>query len=134
MSETANSGPEYRRILAELLTKFDGQTYKVGDTLPSLPQLELEYHASRGKIRHALTELRILGLIETEHGVGTRVVALNDDRRGTPEADQRIVDLIGETQDSFQQLAERVARIERALQLPPDPTIAPTEPEDPATR
>ena len=49
--------------------------YRVGDRLPTEPQLSIRFGVSRGTIREALKSLVSLGLLESRQGSGTYVMA-----------------------------------------------------------
>ncbi|GIH97222.1 FadR/GntR family transcriptional regulator [Planobispora siamensis] len=48
--------------------------YPPGAYLPSERELAAEYGVTRTSLKHALSRLAQLGLVETKHGVGTRVL------------------------------------------------------------
>lgn len=61
-------------LLAEALSsEILGGKYRVGDLLPSEPQLSLHYGVSRHTVRAALQTLQRLGLVSSQQGVGTQV-------------------------------------------------------------
>lgn len=47
--------------------------YKIGDRLPSEPELSLRFGVSRHTVRAALRTLQVLGLVTSQQGVGTIV-------------------------------------------------------------
>ena len=53
--------------------------YRVGDRLPSEPELGAEFGVSRSTVREAVRELMSLGVLEIEHGRGTFVRSLRPD-------------------------------------------------------
>jgi GntR family transcriptional regulator len=65
--------PGYLRIAAELRNRINAGEYRIGDQIPTLPELADEYDVSQTTIRNALTLLRNEGLIETRARAGTRV-------------------------------------------------------------
>lgn len=60
-------------ITDALLTEIQGGRYKLGDLLPSEPELSQRFGVSRHTIRAALRSLQELGLVAGEKGIGTRV-------------------------------------------------------------
>lgn len=71
--------PEYRRMAAELRAAIESGELRPGDALPSEAALVERYGVARGTARHALAELEGAGLVESVHGKGRFVRAL--DRR-----------------------------------------------------
>jgi GntR family transcriptional regulator, transcriptional repressor for pyruvate dehydrogenase complex len=53
--------------------------YRVGDRLPSEPELGIELGVSRSTVREAVRELTSLGVLEIQHGRGTFVRSLRPD-------------------------------------------------------
>ncbi|MBV6305703.1 GntR family transcriptional regulator [Candidimonas humi] len=69
------NAPKYVHV-ADLLAKEISSGYpEVGALLPKESDLIARFNVSRTTIREALKRLSALGLIETIHGVGTRVIA-----------------------------------------------------------
>jgi GntR family transcriptional regulator len=61
-------------LVAEALSsEILGGKYKVGDLLPSEPQLSQHFGVSRHTVRAALRTLHQLGLVSSQQGVGTQV-------------------------------------------------------------
>lgn len=61
-------------LVAEALSsEILGGRYRVGDLLPSEPQLSQRFGVSRHTIRSALQSLQRLGLVSSQQGVGTQV-------------------------------------------------------------
>ena len=77
MADTAmgvGSGRSKHSLLADALSsEITGGKYKVGDLLPSEPQLSLRFGVSRHTVRAALRTLHQLGLVSSQQGVGTQV-------------------------------------------------------------
>jgi DNA-binding FadR family transcriptional regulator len=68
-----------RRSLAEtvvnvLTEKIQSSTYRIGQRLPTEPELMAELGVSRTVVREAMSRLQASGLVETRHGVGTFVL------------------------------------------------------------
>lgn len=68
------AGLSKRQLVADALTSeiLDGK-YRVGDFLPSEPQLSQRFGISRATVRSALQTLQQLGLVSSRQGIGTRV-------------------------------------------------------------
>jgi GntR family transcriptional regulator len=61
-------------LIAEALSgEILGGKYKIGDLLPSEPQLTQRFGVSRHTVRAALRTLQHLGLVSSQQGVGTQV-------------------------------------------------------------
>ena len=60
-------------IADALSSEIQGGRYKVGDLLPSEPELSLRFGVSRHTVRAALRSLHELGLVASQKGVGTHV-------------------------------------------------------------
>jgi DNA-binding GntR family transcriptional regulator len=65
----------YRKIAEDLIGQIRSGRVPVGGVLPGELQLMDAYGASRHTIRHALSQLEELGLVERRRGVGTSVLA-----------------------------------------------------------
>ncbi|WP_051741748.1 winged helix-turn-helix domain-containing protein [Kitasatospora sp. MBT66] len=65
----------YMRIVEELTAEIRTGTYAPGDSIPSEHQLCARFGVARETARRAVATLRERGLIETEWGRGSRVVA-----------------------------------------------------------
>jgi GntR family transcriptional regulator len=62
--------PKYAEIVNALQTRIDGQTYRIGDLLPSEAQLTQEFATSRSTVVRALRFLRQHGWVEGVQGKG----------------------------------------------------------------
>lgn len=60
-------------IVENLIEKIQSNEYKVDEKIPTELELIDQYNVSRSVIREAITELRSLGYVETQHGIGTFV-------------------------------------------------------------
>ncbi|MET3663406.1 GntR family transcriptional regulator [Caulobacter sp. 1776] len=69
------------RLAYELLTRIKGGVFRQGDWLPTEQALLAEFPVSRTVLREAMIVLECLGLIESHHGVGSRVIG------GRPRSD-----------------------------------------------
>lgn len=77
MAEAAGgvaAGLSKHGLVAEALSsEILGGRYKVGDLLPSEPQLSQRFGVSRHTVRAALRTLQQLGLVSSQQGIGTQV-------------------------------------------------------------
>ena len=64
-----------QQIASTIEDKIRSGIYKVGDRLPTEPQLSVRFGVSRGTVREALKSLSSLGLLESRQGSGTYVKA-----------------------------------------------------------
>ncbi|PKQ31198.1 MAG: GntR family transcriptional regulator [Actinobacteria bacterium HGW-Actinobacteria-2] len=62
------------RVSEDLRTELSVGTHEPGTRLPAEAQLAEQFGVSRPTIRAALRELEAMGLVRTQHGVGTFVV------------------------------------------------------------
>jgi GntR family transcriptional regulator len=68
------AGRSKHSLVADALSsEITGGKYKVGDLLPSEPQLTQRFGVSRHTVRAALRTLHQLGLVSSQQGVGTQV-------------------------------------------------------------
>jgi GntR family transcriptional regulator len=72
-SGVAAGVPKHGLVAEALSSEIRGGKYKVGDLLPSEPQLSLRFGVSRHTVRAALRTLQQLGLVSSQQGVGTQV-------------------------------------------------------------
>lgn len=73
-SQVAGSGALKHGLVADALSSdILGGKYKVGDLLPSEPQLSQRFGVSRHTVRAALQTLHGLGLVRSHQGIGTQV-------------------------------------------------------------
>jgi DNA-binding GntR family transcriptional regulator len=76
MAEAAalGAGLTKRGLVAEALSgEITGGRYRIGDLLPSEPQLSQRFGVSRHTVRAALRTLQNLGLVSSQQGVGSMV-------------------------------------------------------------
>ena len=57
-----------------LSSEIQGGTYRIGDRLPSEPELSQRFGVSRHTVRAALRTLNQLGLVSSQQGIGTQVL------------------------------------------------------------
>lgn len=68
------AGLSKQGLVAEALSReILGGKYRIGDLLPSEPQLTRHFGVSRHTVRAALQKLQQLGLVRSQQGVGTQV-------------------------------------------------------------
>ena len=65
----------YQMMYSDLKGKIESSTFKVGDFLPSEPELEKQYNVSRTTVRRAIGLLASDGYITVKQGRGTEVVS-----------------------------------------------------------
>ncbi|MDG4795127.1 winged helix-turn-helix domain-containing protein [Micromonospora sp. WMMD1082] len=70
--------PVYQRIVREFTSRIDSGELKPGDRLPSTSQLAQQYQCAPATVRHALSRLHALGLIQGHQGRGVFVRAAPD--------------------------------------------------------
>ena len=69
-----SSSPVKHRLITDVLSgEIQGGKFKVGDLLPSEPDLSERFGVSRHTVRAALQSLQGLGLVSSRRGVGTAV-------------------------------------------------------------
>jgi GntR family transcriptional repressor for pyruvate dehydrogenase complex len=68
-----------QQVVDALCGKLRSGAYRVGDRLPSEPELGAELGVSRSTVREAVRELTALGVVEIQHGRGTFVRSLRPD-------------------------------------------------------
>ena len=74
MAATRSPRSTKHGLIADALShEITGGKYKVGDWLPSEPELSLHFGVSRHTVRAALRSLQDLGLVASQQGVGTQV-------------------------------------------------------------
>lgn len=71
--------PPYRQIAAELRERIRSGKIPPGRRIPSLVELEQQYHVARDTLRKAVKVLRDEGLVETVPGMGVYVVDQSKD-------------------------------------------------------
>jgi GntR family transcriptional regulator len=71
--ELPTKTPLWQRLADDLRERIESGELAPGDLLPSEAELTTAYDASRPTARRAVAALRAVGLVQTEHGRGTRV-------------------------------------------------------------
>lgn len=80
-------------LTSQLRTDILGGLYPPGSYLPPERELAAQYQVTRTSLKHAFVRLAQVGLVETRHGVGTRV--LDYVRYGGPELLPMLVRTVG---------------------------------------
>lgn len=63
------------RLVDDLSARIRQGVLRPGDRVPTEPELVREFGVSRTVVREAMQRLQAAGLVETQHGVGTFVLA-----------------------------------------------------------
>jgi GntR family transcriptional regulator len=112
--ETNDPRPAYLQVADELRDSIDSGGLKPGERLPSGRDLARRYGVAPMTVSHALDVLRGEGLVEAYQGRGVFVTdhpAAAARSRANGQQDPAVSSL----REDLDQLAERVARIERIL-------------------
>lgn len=73
--------PRYKALAASLIESIRTGQYPVGSLLPTEAELSVRFDVSRHTVRQALQRLQQMRLIESEHGIGSRVIGKASDNR-----------------------------------------------------
>lgn len=65
-----------QQVMEDLTTKIQTGTYQPGEKMPTEPNMMSEYGVSRTVIREAISSLQAAGFVETRHGIGTFICAI----------------------------------------------------------
>jgi DNA-binding GntR family transcriptional regulator len=112
--KTNDPRPAYLQVADDLRASISGGTFKPGERLPSGRDLARRYGVAPMTISHALDVLREEQLVEAYPGRGVFVTD-HPASAGRSRANGRQDPAIGSLREDLDQLAERVARIERIL-------------------
>ena len=110
--KTNDPRPAYLQVADDLRASISGGTFKPGERLPSGRDLARRYGVAPMTISHALDVLRGEQLVEAYPGRGV-FVADHPASGGRNRANGRQDPAISSLREDLDQLAERVARIER---------------------
>jgi DNA-binding GntR family transcriptional regulator len=116
--KTNDPRPAYLQVADDLRASISGGTFKPGERLPSGRDLARRYGVAPMTISHALDVLRQEQLVEAYQGRGVFVTnhsAASGPGRNGGRQDQAI----GSLRADLDELAERVARIERLIAARP---------------
>ena len=111
--DTNDPRPAYVQVADDLRASIASRALKPGDRLPSGRDLARRYGVAPMTISHALGVLREEQLVEAYPGRGVFITDRSASGPGRDEARQDPA--ITSLRDDLDQLAERVARIERIL-------------------
>lgn len=112
--KTNDPRPAYLQVADDLRANISGGTFKPGERLPSGRELARRYGVAPMTISHALDVLRQEQLVEAYQGRGVFVT----DRSVPPGQNQNGAQqdpAIGSLRADLDELAERVARVERMI-------------------
>ena len=112
--ETNDPRPAYLQVADELRDSIDSGGVKPGERLPSGRDLARRYGVAPMTVSHAIDVLRGEGLVEAYQGRGVFVTDYPASAGRSP-ANGRQDPAISSLREDLDQLAERVARIERIL-------------------
>jgi DNA-binding GntR family transcriptional regulator len=112
--KTNDPRPAYLQVADDLRASISGGAFKPGERLPSGRDLARRYGVAPMTISHALDVLRGERLVEAYPGRGV-FVADQSAPAGRSRANGRQDPAISALREDLDQLAERVARIERLL-------------------
>jgi DNA-binding GntR family transcriptional regulator len=113
--------PKYRQIAEALRAQIAAGEFPVGAQLPSIGELREEYDAAKGTVDEALAVLRELGLVETRHGAGSFVIAVQPGESETQQLSEQVASLRAQVAElrkrveADSDLREMVNRIEDNL-------------------
>jgi len=116
--KTNDPRPAYLQVADDLRASISGGTFKPGERLPSGRDLARRYGVAPMTISHALDVLRQEQLVEAYQGRGVFVTnhsASSEPSRNGGQQDPAI----GSLRADLDELAERVARIERLIAAKP---------------
>jgi GntR family transcriptional regulator len=111
--KTNDPRPAYLQVADDLRASIADRTFKPGERLPSGRDLARRYGVAPMTISHALDVLRGEQLVEAYQGRG--VFVTDHSAADGSRANGRQDPAIGSLREDLDQLAERVARIERIL-------------------
>ena len=112
--KTNDPRPAYLQVADDLRASIASRTFKPGERLPSGRDLARRYGVAPMTISHALDVLRGEQLVEAYQGRGV-FVADHSVSTSTSRANGRQDPALSSLREDLDQLAERVAQIERIL-------------------
>lgn len=115
MTQRLNAGPVplYHQLKLALKEDIERGVYKMGDRLPSEPELIRQYGISRITVRQALDELEAEGLIVRRHGKGTYVAETRIEQELV-----RLTDFVEDMERAGQKPSSRVLAFEHGTASP----------------
>lgn len=112
----ANAKPKYGLIAEKLMRDISNGLLPVGELLPTETELMRAYGVSRHTIRTALQELRTRGVVASQRGQGSKVIASNE-RAVFAESIQSIDELITFGQEETRRILVRSEVVEAETEL-----------------
>ena len=112
--KTNDPRPAYLQVADDLRARIANRTFKPGERLPSGRDLARRYGVAPMTISHALDVLRGEQLVEAYPGRGVFVTD-HPGSAGRSRANGRQDPAVSSLREDLDQLADRVARIERIL-------------------
>lgn len=73
MSDRPDSVPRYQWVADQLRERIQNREWLPGDRMPTEAELSRQYDVHRLTIRQAITQLRVIGLVDARQGSGTYV-------------------------------------------------------------
>ena len=116
--KTNDPRPAYLQVADDLRASISGGTFKPGERLPSGRNLARRYGVAPMTISHALDVLRQEQLVEAYQGRGV-FVTNHSASSGPGRSGGQQDPAIGSLRADLDELAERVARIERLIAAKP---------------
>lgn len=98
-----------QRVVQGLTQRIDSGALKPGERVPTEPELMREFGVSRSVVREAVSRLQAGGLVRTQHGVGSFVLA-----------PQPVVSLLAAPDATLIKLQQKLAMLELRLSLEAD--------------
>lgn len=108
-SSTARPASLSQRVVEALSERITGGALKPGDRMPTEPLLMQEFGVSRSVVREALSRLQAGGLLRTQQGIGSFVLA--------PKVDSPLLQAVAPSELKLQQ---KLAMLELRLSLEPE--------------
>ena len=115
MFKSSCSSARSRRIgLVELVVSgvrqlIGEQSLQAGDKLPTEGDLIARFQVSRSVVREAISRLQAAGLIKTQHGIGSFVLGIHEDKA------DHLAQELSIARQQITELFKRVERLERLL-------------------
>lgn len=106
----ARKGTLVSRVADDLRSRLSAGVHPAGSRLPTESELSSEFAVSRPTVRAALRELEALGLVRTQHGVGTFVTDRPAIRAGLERMDSITASIRATGREPGMVYASRVVR------------------------
>jgi DNA-binding GntR family transcriptional regulator len=122
----------WQQLRADLLGRIEDGSLSPGDALPPETALAEAYRVSRLTVRRALADLARIGVVKTEHGVGS-FVASQPLRHRIDDGQVSLLESLARKGHSVRQLVLDASRLEPAAEAPAGQAAAPApRPRDPS--